>query len=82
MVVDFLAKKCIIIYTGHTVDKEVFIVATKSISKNIYIRDNHHSKSFVRALEKAKDFNKPINPPQKRVVEVKSGEIKDVLGLK
>ena len=70
------------IYIGYIVDREVFIVATKSISKNIYIRDNHHSKSFVIALEKAKDFNKPITPPQKRVIEVKSGEIKNLLGLK
>lgn len=57
-------------------------MATKSISKNIYIKNSQQGKSFVRALEKATGFNKPIAAPKKRVVEVKNGSIKDVLGLK
>lgn len=56
-------------------------MATKSILKNITIREKHLSRTLISALENAQD--KPCKNVEysKRVVELKGNKIKDLFGV-
>lgn len=58
-----------------------YFMATKSILKNVTIRDNHSAKRLVTALEFAQNkHGKVLNVPKAEIASV--DDVKKMLGIK
>ena len=62
--------------------KEVFLMATKSITKNVVIRSKPLARNFVRALENAEGKSSKNVVVDKTVHEIKGDALREMFGKK
>ena len=62
--------------------REVFLMATKSITKNVVIRSKPLARNFVRALENAEGKSSTNVVVDKTVHEIKGDALREMFGKK